>query len=92
MDEIIINIEEIIDPVSVNITESTDNIAIVVSEAVKGDKGDTGSQGVQGVAGSDATVTKVNVEAVLTGEISTHTHPVVPSGLSSAQVFALINI
>lgn len=46
----------------------------------KGDKGDTGSagsqgiQGIQGPAGSDATVTKTAVEAVLTGAITTHTH------------------
>ena len=49
----------------------------------KGDQGDPGTagsqgiqgiQGVQGLPGSDATVTKASVEAVLTGEISTHTH------------------
>jgi hypothetical protein len=38
---------------------------------IKGDKGDTGNTGP---AGSDATVTKTAVEAVLTGTISTHTH------------------
>ncbi len=43
----------------------------------KGDTGDTGPKGDTGntgAAGSDAEVTKANVEAVLTGEISTHTH------------------
>jgi hypothetical protein len=41
----------------------------------KGDTGDTGPKGDTGAPGSDASVTKANVEAVLTGEISTHTHP-----------------
>jgi hypothetical protein len=49
----------------------------------KGDKGDTGLSGTPGVKGdkgdtgapgSDASVTKVNVEAVLTGVISSHSH------------------
>lgn len=40
----------------------------------KGDAGERGLQGIQGPAGSDASVTKANVEAVLTGEISSHTH------------------
>lgn len=39
-----------------------------------GAKGDTGSQGPAGQNGSDANVTKANVEAALTGDISTHTH------------------
>jgi hypothetical protein len=42
----------------------------------KGDKGDTGN------AGSDANVTKANVEAVLTGAITTHTHASQPVGLA----------
>ena len=41
---------------------------------IKGDTGLQGEQGIQGNPGSDAQVTKANVEAVLTGEISTHTH------------------
>ncbi len=53
---------------------------------LQGPKGDTGAtglpgadgaqgiQGIQGPPGSDASVTKANVEAVLTGEISSHTH------------------
>jgi hypothetical protein len=40
----------------------------------QGNPGNQGIQGIQGPAGSDATVTKSAVEAVLTGEISTHTH------------------
>jgi len=63
--------------------------------SLKGAKGDTGAtgtqgangmpgakgdQGIQGLPGSDASVTKVNVEAVLTGAISTHTHDHQPLG------------
>lgn len=53
-------------------------------QGLQGDVGDTGAQGPQGIQGpagadgadgSDANVTKANVEAVLTGEITTHTHP-----------------
>lgn len=43
-----------------------------------------GSKGDKGDPGSDATVTKSSVEAVLTGEITTHSHP--GSGLSQAQI------
>jgi hypothetical protein len=46
-------------------------------ELLPGEQGEQGIQGVQGIqgnAGSDASVTKVNVEAVLTGTISSHTH------------------
>jgi len=43
-------------------------------QGLKGDKGDQGDQGIQGNPGSDATVTKQSVEAVLTGEISSHSH------------------
>lgn len=42
----------------------------------KGETGERGLQGIQGPAGSDATVTKIAVEAVLTGDISTHSHSV----------------
>ena len=45
-----------------------------------GTPGAKGDQGIQGLPGSDASVTKVNVEAVLTGAISTHTHAYQPLG------------
>ena len=41
---------------------------------VQGPKGDPGEKGEKGDPGSDASVTKRNVEAVLTGNITTHTH------------------
>lgn len=41
----------------------------------KGDTGGAGTNGTNGTNGSDATVIKSAVEAVLTGEISSHTHP-----------------
>ena len=50
------------------------------ADGAQGPQGDQGPQGIQGPAGadgadgSDANVTKANVEAVLTGEISSHTH------------------
>jgi hypothetical protein len=40
----------------------------------QGPKGDPGQKGEKGDPGSDASVTKQNVEAVLTGNITTHTH------------------
>lgn len=40
----------------------------------QGPKGDTGEKGEKGDPGSDASVTKQNVEAVLTGDITSHTH------------------
>ena len=40
----------------------------------KGDKGDPGEKGEKGDPGSDASVTKQNVEAVLTGDITSHNH------------------
>ena len=43
-------------------------------QGIPGNDGATGQQGIQGNPGSDANVTKENVEAVLTGEISSHTH------------------
>lgn len=42
--------------------------------SLKGEKGDPGEKGEKGDPGSDASVTKQNVEAVLTGNITTHTH------------------
>lgn len=41
---------------------------------VQGPKGDPGEKGEKGDPGSDASVTKRNVEAVLTGNITTHIH------------------
>lgn len=41
---------------------------------VQGPKGDTGEKGEKGDPGSDASVTKQNVEAVLTGDITSHNH------------------
>lgn len=40
----------------------------------KGDPGERGPQGEQGLPGSDATVTRTAVEAVLTGEVTSHSH------------------
>lgn len=40
----------------------------------QGPKGDPGQKGEKGDAGSDASVTKQNVEAVLTGDITSHNH------------------
>ena len=53
-------------------------------QGIKGDTGASGSQGIQGATGlrglpgSDANVTKANVEAVLTGALSSHTHDYLP--------------
>jgi hypothetical protein len=68
-------------------------------QGLQGDPGTPGGQGLQGIqgeigpqgpAGSDATVTKAAVEAVLTGEISTHTHAGGAGGLGyTIQVQAL---
>lgn len=44
---------------------------------VQGPTGSTGPQGPQGVAGSNATVTKSAVESVLTGGITSHSHPLI---------------
>lgn len=41
---------------------------------VQGPKGDPGEKGEKGDPGSDASVTKQNVEAVLTGDITSHNH------------------
>lgn len=40
----------------------------------QGPKGDPGEKGDKGEPGSDASVTKANVEAVLTGDITSHNH------------------
>lgn len=40
----------------------------------KGEKGEPGQKGEKGDPGSDASVTKQNVEAVLTGDITSHNH------------------
>lgn len=41
---------------------------------IQGPKGDPGEKGEKGDPGSDASVTKPNVEAVLTGDITSHNH------------------
>lgn len=41
---------------------------------IQGPKGDPGEKGEKGDPGSDASVTKQNVEAVLTGDITSHNH------------------
>lgn len=41
---------------------------------IQGPKGDPGQKGEKGDPGSDASVTKQNVEAVLTGNITSHNH------------------
>ena len=43
-------------------------------QGVQGEKGDPGEKGEKGDPGSDASVTKQNVEAVLTGDITSHNH------------------
>jgi hypothetical protein len=55
-------------------------------QGIQGFKGDTGDTGPAGEDGSDALVTKENVEAVLTGEISSHTHAGAGGGLTQAQI------
>lgn len=50
--------------------------------------GEAGAKGADGLPGSDANVTKVNVEAVLTGEISSHSHAGGAGGLSQPQTMA----
>lgn len=42
--------------------------------SLKGEKGETGPKGDKGDPSSDASVTKQNVEAVLTGDITSHNH------------------
>lgn len=44
------------------------------ADGAQGIQGIQGATGAAGADGSDASVTKANVEAVLTGEISSHTH------------------
>jgi len=46
--------------------------------------------GRDGMDGSDATVTQQAVEAVLTGEISSHSHAGGGGGLTQAQIFNLL--
>lgn len=43
-------------------------------QGIQGPKGDPGEKGEKGDPGSDASVTKQNVEAVLTGDITSHNH------------------
>ena len=51
---------------------------------LQGPEGEQGPIGLTGAQGSDATVTKQAVEAVLIGEISTHTHA--GGGLSQSEI------
>ena len=44
------------------------------ASGAQGPKGDPGEKGEKGDPGSDASVTKQNVEAVLTGDITSHNH------------------
>ena len=49
-------------------------------------KGDQGIQGIQGIPGSGTSITKADVEYVLTGDITSHTHdyePIVTAGSST---------
>lgn len=55
-------------------------------QGIQGPKGDKGDKGDSGVAGSDATVTKEAVEAVLTGEVDSHSHAGGSGGLTQAQI------
>jgi hypothetical protein len=59
-------------------------------QGLKGDTGERGLQGEQGIPGSDATVTKSAVEAVLTGEIATHTHSGGGGGLTQQQIEGIL--
>ena len=55
-------------------------------EGAPGAPGAAGAAGVDGEDGSDASVTKENVEAVLTGEIDSHSHAA--TGLTQPQAMA----
>lgn len=64
-------------------TEQEWLLSLVGEQGIQGDQGlpgndgapgEQGIQGIQGLPGSDASVTKANVEAVLTGVISSHSH------------------
>lgn len=61
-------------------------------QGLQGEKGDAGPQGLQGIQGvqgnpgSDASVTKANVEAVLTGVITSHSHT--STALTQQQIMA----
>lgn len=48
------------------------------AQGIQGATGLTGATGLRGLPGSDANVTKANVEAVLTGALSSHTHDYLP--------------
>ena len=49
-------------------------------QGIPGANGTPGAKGDTGLPGSDASVTKANVEAVLTGAITSHTHSYQPLG------------
>jgi len=58
-------------------------------QGIAGLPGAPGAQGLQGPAGSDANVTKENVEAVLTGALASHTHDYLP--LSGGTLWGALN-
>ena len=74
------------DPGSAGPAGATGPAGLTGPQGIKGDTGATGAQGpagptgpqgpqgIQGPAGSAASVTKANVEAVLTGTLTSHTH------------------
>ena len=70
-------------PVELTEEQIADIAQQVGNTGTPGPKGDKGDPGAKGDPGNDATVTKVAVEAVLTGEISTHSHA---GGMTQAQI------
>lgn len=70
-------------PVALNIGYTAGAAGLEGPPGPKGDPGD------QGPPGSDASVTKANIEAALTGEITSHTHPS-SGGLTQAQIMNLL--
>jgi hypothetical protein len=63
--------------VTVNPQVITEVVLNVGPKGERGDRGEIGIQGERGEAGTDAAVTKTNVEAVLTGLITTHSHVII---------------
>ena len=69
----------------INVTFEEETIEVIIEAAV----GLSGPTGPAGADGSDAEVTKENVEAVLIGDITSHTHD---SQYLDEIEFSLINI
>jgi hypothetical protein len=65
---------------------------VVGPTGADGADGATGSTGPAGADGSDASVTKANVEAVLTGAITSHTHAVGASELTDLDDVTLTSV